>query len=516
MVKERCQKRSFQDTLEDIKKRMKEKRNKNLAEVGKRKSFIVAPCQVSTNTSTLLKYYQDNNRLLVLALENEKSKVREAQDIILQLRRECYYLTCQLCTLKEKLTSRQREEGAQQNWKERPSEVVSSSENMTRDFDNSTRDLSVKTLHQTALEETDCPYQTTEASPTVTPETLGCDFDSGKVNSTDEVLPRTVSSRQHLRKDFSNVSKASSREEPSLEVKRSRCKDLTVTLHRLDNVEQNVYLWNKEQINLCPRLISPAKITKTQEVISSSKPEQKEIKHKRAQKRRAEQRRTNQRCKSNFSLRSKGSKGKEKRALPPNSLGGCVGSSDAYDFNLKERVHHTPFRQKMKDGSNRETNSINSEVSACSTSEGESDGDDPYLPPYKRLQDYKGSEEPVTRPRSKRGSTYPDEKSVEEVLPPTTPTGTPPETQESPHRGLKDVTNSLRRPIVKSRKLSLAPKRHEDSPAVSLRRCTTITSYKEPRLNSKLRRGDPFTDLCFLNPPIFKQKKEMRHRKRTK
>lgn len=89
MAKERCFKRSFPDSLEDIKKRMKEKRNKNLAEISKQKSFIAAPCQIITNTSTLLKNYQDNNRMLGLALENEKSKVREAQDIVLQLRKEC-------------------------------------------------------------------------------------------------------------------------------------------------------------------------------------------------------------------------------------------------------------------------------------------------------------------------------------------------------------------------------------------------------------------------------------------
>lgn len=128
MAKERCLKKSFQDSLEDIKKRMKEKRSKNLAEIGKRKSFIAAPCQIITNTSTLLKNYQDNNRMLVLALENEKSKVREAQDIILQLRKECYYLTCQLHALKEKLASQQTGETTQ-NQEVCPSGMATSSDN---------------------------------------------------------------------------------------------------------------------------------------------------------------------------------------------------------------------------------------------------------------------------------------------------------------------------------------------------------------------------------------------------
>ncbi|TEA41072.1 hypothetical protein DBR06_SOUSAS24210012, partial [Sousa chinensis] len=40
-----------------------------------------------TNTCKLLKNNQDNNRMLVLVLENEKYKVREAQDVQLQMRK---------------------------------------------------------------------------------------------------------------------------------------------------------------------------------------------------------------------------------------------------------------------------------------------------------------------------------------------------------------------------------------------------------------------------------------------
>ena len=64
------------------------------------------------NTSKVLNY-EDNNRMLALALENEKSKLKEAHDVILKLRRECYFLSYQLYTLKNKLTSQQTEEPAQ-------------------------------------------------------------------------------------------------------------------------------------------------------------------------------------------------------------------------------------------------------------------------------------------------------------------------------------------------------------------------------------------------------------------
>ncbi|XP_054451853.1 shugoshin 1 isoform X2 [Pteronotus mesoamericanus] len=271
MAKERNLKKSFQDSLEDIKKRMKEKRNKNLAEIGKRKSFIAPPCQIITNTSTLLKNYQDNNKMLVLALENEKSKVREAQDTILQLRKQCYYLTYQLYALKEKLTSQQTEEPAQNH------EVSSSG--IDCNSGSNAGDLSAKDLPQAPLQEAHSPgqgesFQIEEQIPTIPHDRMGFDLDSG--------------------------------------------------------------------------------------------------------------------------------------ALP--------------------------------------------------------------------------------------------------------------ETHQSPHCSLKDITNVPLHPEVKVRKLSLSPKKNKESPAVSLpkRRCTVSVNYKEPTLASKLRRGDPFTDLCFLNSPVFKQKRDCRRSSKKK
>ncbi|NXH93450.1 SGO1 protein, partial [Pachycephala philippinensis] len=50
-----------------------------------------------------------------------------------------------------------------------------------------------------------------------------------------------------------------------------------------------------------------------------------------------------------------------------------------------------------------------------------------------------------------------------------------------------------------------SPQTLEDS-AAPLRRSRPTICYKEPNLQSKLRRGDRFTDTQFLNSPIYKVK----------
>ncbi|EHB03846.1 Shugoshin-like 1, partial [Heterocephalus glaber] len=524
MAKERCQKKSFQDSLEDIKKRMKEKRNKNLAEIGKRRSFIPAPCQVITNTCTLLKNYQDNNRMLVLALENEKSKVREAQDIILQLRKECYYLACQLYALKEKLTSQQTEDTAQNQ------EVCLSGTDSNND--DNPRDLFAKDLPQVPFQETDLPGQ--EESSQIkeqilsTPQdTVGSDFDSGEAKSTADVLPRTVSLRRHVKEHFNSLSQfdtldnfeTSYLEGQSFELESIRYVAPVVNMHIPNNEEKNVYQWNTDKINLSPRLTEPGKFTKMEEVILESKAEKK-TQHRGIQVRKKEKRKANRR-KSKSTSKYKGNKSKNQKTVCSPKLDESVSSSDAYNFNLEEGIHLTPFRQKTNTDSNREKNNSTSEVSTFESSSSGDDSDDLYVPHCKNTQNLTStSDRPVTRPRSKRALSLTDEQEMEVSKPTKTPTSVPPKTRPSPpspHCRLKDITNVPLFPEIKIRRLSLSPEKNKASTAMCLpkRRCTSSVNYKEPTLASKLRRGDPFTDLCFLNSPIFKQKKNLKRSKKS-
>ncbi|XP_049890340.1 shugoshin 1 [Epinephelus moara] len=106
MVKERAKKKSYQQSLEDIKERMKEKRNKRLASASapsRGRSRGINKSNVANSTHTILKGVQLNNKALAVALQSEKEKTRQANVVILQLKREQQALFLHLLLLKKKL-----------------------------------------------------------------------------------------------------------------------------------------------------------------------------------------------------------------------------------------------------------------------------------------------------------------------------------------------------------------------------------------------------------------------------
>ncbi|KAM6900008.1 shugoshin 1-like [Xenentodon cancila] len=108
MAKERVRKKSFQESLEDIKERMKEKRTKRLAAAAapsKARSRMISGSKGGGPNSahTVLKGVQQNNKALAVALQAEKEKVRMANAVILQLKREQQAMFLHFLLLKRKL-----------------------------------------------------------------------------------------------------------------------------------------------------------------------------------------------------------------------------------------------------------------------------------------------------------------------------------------------------------------------------------------------------------------------------
>ncbi|NXR53830.1 SGO1 protein, partial [Hippolais icterina] len=91
--------KSFKDSLSEIKQRMREKRTQKWSRLGKTTQFSTAKAKKATNNSNKMKILQANNRDLALSLQEQKLKLREAEATILQLRKDYHMLKAQMFDL---------------------------------------------------------------------------------------------------------------------------------------------------------------------------------------------------------------------------------------------------------------------------------------------------------------------------------------------------------------------------------------------------------------------------------
>ncbi|NXB54084.1 SGO1 protein, partial [Leucopsar rothschildi] len=116
--------KSFKDSLSDIKQRMREKRTQKWSRLGKTTQFSTVKAKRATKNSNKMKTIQANNRDLALSLQEQKLKLREAEATILQLRKDYHILKIQMFDLQRNHRF-QQEQGHVENRLSALNEIIS-------------------------------------------------------------------------------------------------------------------------------------------------------------------------------------------------------------------------------------------------------------------------------------------------------------------------------------------------------------------------------------------------------
>ncbi|XP_042332987.1 shugoshin 1 isoform X2 [Sceloporus undulatus] len=584
MTRERCLKKSFKDSLEDIKERMKEKRNNKLAKLGKTKQFLTAKGKITgISSAQLMNSLQENNRALALALQEEKTKRREAEDTTLYFQKEYQHLKFQVFVLQRKLELQEKEcnqprlvalkkiipkviedllsaanllgpanEQSTTDFNQSlyPSEHEEYDSSSLRNQDSMTllrhvlpadvseEDETFRTKVQDNFNKNDSDVKNTSATITSQTDTgqqssspkdhLDIESSYFSLNEEDrqvgKSLPKHVSTRRRnlgitIQNEQFAFDDNSTRITDPIKDPCQQGKTGLETSLREDNEQHRETYVCEENINEIDQNLGLSDMLNESNTMAAATthPEFKNSGNLKTQKRKLETLKNV--SKSRFKKKRRHSKEHFSNERTDISL----GSSDAYDFTCEESVHVTPFRQNKENESKTDGKNDLKETETCSSESfvSEEDSDDSLYIPYnekgKSRKSYECVVSPVhTRPRlnkimneqhdrnanKENSNAKQDEKFSDKIAVLDEP---PSAYQERLHLGnITNLASSSSSQTRASHPLLSAEGTYTSS---NKRRCTLSVNYKEPTISGKLRRGDPFTDTCFLNSPIFKNRK---------
>ncbi|XP_009990008.1 PREDICTED: shugoshin-like 1 [Tauraco erythrolophus] len=579
-------KKPFKDSLDDIKERMKEKRNQKWIKLGKTSQISTKKCKIATSSSMHMKSIQANNKALAQALQEEKLKLKDAQATILHLRKEYQDLKVQMFDLQRHLGFKEAQ-GLLENRLSALNEIISKvSQNLMESIDllGPAKNLcsigvkrrvlssvlehsssvigqicSVRPLQcadgddQVLLSGTEADSDRNELAHSLSEmheksddaislikvvpdrgQTSDCHLDIlgpglENVSSSGEygfgnVLPKSVSTRRRYSKMRDNDELCTGA------LDHSEAPDSTKELSKRDEtrLEESLEEYTVENINSDVSQLNENKLgselvlrRRDSETAQFNLNNNSDLKQRDCKSGEQSQLRKEKHQKGKLELPKNTSrqrpKKRQSKEASKEKLDFLGGSSDAYDFNLEESVHLTPFRQNKVNDTDTVVDDKDdlSETNTTDSSDIEEDSNDSLYEPYKSKSKKRKSSvdkdaSPVhVRPRSKRCLAQREQKLHHEKETESNKSSDKSIRQPSePSRGrLCDVTNTTSL-LPSTGNATITPEGEGPRSPKRKRSCTLTVSYKEPSIAGKLRRGDPFTDTNFLNSPIFKQKKD--------